>query len=108
MLCITDLKQVSVLISNGGYGTVQQALRAGLPMILSGVGQDKLQTGTLVERSGVGIYHAVPQVTAAMLTGAVEKILTNATYRYVFPSIANYFDWADTFKSEINRYGQAV
>ena len=90
----TYAAQVSVLISNGGYGTVQQALRAGIPMIFSGVGQDKLHTGALIEWSGVGIYHAVPQVTSAMVSDAFEKILSNESYRYVEPhSISLWQRW---------------
>jgi UDP:flavonoid glycosyltransferase YjiC (YdhE family) len=77
------LDQVSVLVSNGGYGTVQQSLRAGVPMILSGVGQDKLHTGMLVNYTGVGIYHAVSEASAEMLIEAFEEITRNKTYRYV-------------------------
>jgi hypothetical protein len=50
------MRQVSVLVSNGGYGTVQQALSRGVPMILSSVSQDKMRTGPIAEHAGVGIY----------------------------------------------------
>jgi UDP:flavonoid glycosyltransferase YjiC (YdhE family) len=76
-------KQVTVLVTNGGYGTVQQSLRAGVPMIMSGVGQDKLHTGALINYKGFGIYHALPQVTAELLTDDFDKILGNQTYRYI-------------------------
>lgn len=74
--------QVSVLITNGGYGTVQQALRAGIPMIVSGVGQDKSHTGALVNYIGNGIYHAVHQTDSEMLSSAFDEILKNQSYRY--------------------------
>ncbi|KAF1941841.1 UDP-Glycosyltransferase/glycogen phosphorylase [Clathrospora elynae] len=74
------LPYVSVLISNGGYGTVQQSLSAGVPMILSGVGQDKLHTGTLVNYTGYGIYHAVSQASPQMLTDSFDEIMGNGTY----------------------------
>jgi hypothetical protein len=60
-------------------------------MIISGTGQDKLHTGALVNYTGVGIYHAVPQVTARMLTDAFDEMTSNKTYRYVehpFPTVA--------------------
>jgi UDP:flavonoid glycosyltransferase YjiC (YdhE family) len=81
--CLSPLTpaQVSVLVTNGGFGTVQQSLRAGVPMIISGIGQDKLHTGTLINYTGVGIYHAVPQVTVQMLTDAFEELTSNKTYR---------------------------
>lgn len=78
------MRKVDVLVSNGGYGTVQQSLRAGVPMIISGVGQDKLHTGVLVNYTGFGIYHAMPQVTPELLTVAFDEIVKNATYRYDF------------------------
>ncbi|RAR11281.1 UDP-Glycosyltransferase/glycogen phosphorylase [Stemphylium lycopersici] len=74
------LPYVDVLVTNGGYGTVQQSLRAGVPMIISGVGQDKLHTGVLVNYTGFGIYHAVHQVTPEFLTRAFDEIVKNATY----------------------------
>jgi UDP:flavonoid glycosyltransferase YjiC (YdhE family) len=74
---------VDVLVTSGGYGTVQQSLRAGVPMIVSGVGQDKLHTGTLVNYTGFGIYHAVSQTTTELLRGAFEEIIGHEMYRYV-------------------------
>jgi hypothetical protein len=51
-------------------------------MIISGIGQDKLHTGALINYTGVGIYHAVPQVTAQMLTDAFDEMIKNKRYRY--------------------------
>lgn len=75
--------QVSVLITNGGYGTIQQALRAGVPMVVSGVGQDKAHTGGIINYVGTGIYNAVHQTNPKMIGDAFEEILKNKTYRYV-------------------------
>lgn len=78
-----------MLVTNGGYGTVQQSLRAGVPMIISGIGQDKLHTGALINYKGFGIYNALPQVTAELLTESFDKMMGNATYQYVlFPPLA--------------------
>ena len=76
--------QVDVLITNGGYGTIQQSLRAGVPLIVSGVGQDKSHTGALINYIGNGIYNAVHEASPEMLSGAFEEILRNQSYRYVF------------------------
>lgn len=37
-----------VIVCRGGYGTVQQALSNGVPLVISGVAQDKAQNGGLV------------------------------------------------------------
>jgi hypothetical protein len=52
-------------------------------MIVSGTGQDKLHTGTLINYRGFGIYHALPRVTPTLLTDTFDKIMGNDTYRYV-------------------------
>lgn len=75
------LPDVDVLITNGGYGTVQQALRSGVPMIVSGVGQDKSHTGGIINYVGNGIYHAVHQTDATMLSEAFDEISRNQSYR---------------------------
>ncbi|KAG9186696.1 hypothetical protein G6011_09804 [Alternaria panax] len=74
------LPYVTVLVTNGGYGTVQQSLRAGVPLIISGVGQDKLHTGALINYKGFGIYNALHQITAELLTETFDKIMGNETY----------------------------
>lgn len=115
-MCLLTLKQVDVLVTNGGYGTIQQSLRAGVPMIVSGNGQDKLHTGTLINYRGFGIYHALPQVTPGLLTETFDKIMGNATYKYVVSCLSVLWDWVtdteltrnrqrlDTIKKEYEKY----
>ena len=43
-------------------------------MVVSGVGQDKAQTGPIAKYAGVGIYLAVQQTTADTIRGAVDEI----------------------------------
>jgi UDP:flavonoid glycosyltransferase YjiC (YdhE family) len=88
----TYVVQVSVLITNGGYGTIQQALRAGVPMIVSGVGQDKSHTGALINYIGNGIYNAVHQTDSKMLRSAFEEILKNQSYRAKSEAIAKEYE----------------
>ena len=39
------LPQVSVLVTNGGYGSVSQALAAGVPIVSAGLTEDKAEIG---------------------------------------------------------------
>jgi UDP:flavonoid glycosyltransferase YjiC (YdhE family) len=82
---ITHIVQIDILITNGGYGTIQQALRAGVPMIVSGVGQDKSHTGGIINYIGNGIYNAVHQTDAYTISVAFEEIQKNSSYRYSSP-----------------------
>ena len=62
---------------------MQQCLRAGVPIIASGVGQDKLHTGGIINYVGNGIYNAVAHASPEILTDALNEILRNGTYKYV-------------------------
>jgi UDP:flavonoid glycosyltransferase YjiC (YdhE family) len=70
------------LITNGGYGTIQQGLRAGIPLIVSGVGEDKLQTGSILSYVGNGIYNPVHYTNPEMIRNSFDEILKNQSYRY--------------------------
>ncbi|KZM26207.1 transferase [Ascochyta rabiei] len=103
------LPEVSVLITNGGYGTIQQALRAGVPMIVSGVGQDKSHTGALINYIGNGIYHAVHQTNSEILSVAFAEILKNQTYRVKSEAIAQEYKKYNAIEiadAQIQQYGE--
>jgi UDP:flavonoid glycosyltransferase YjiC (YdhE family) len=85
------LPHVDVLITNGGYGTVQQAVRAGVPMIVSGVGQDKLHTGGIINYVGNGIYEAVHQTDKEMLRRAFEEMMRNGSYKAKSEALAKEY-----------------
>ncbi|KAL1653137.1 hypothetical protein SLS61_004383 [Didymella pomorum] len=86
------LPYVDVLITNGGYGTVQQAVKAGVPLILSGVGQDKTHTGGIVNYVGNGIYEAVHQTDKEMLGKAFEEMMMNGSYRAKSQALAKEYE----------------
>ena len=60
---------------------MQQSVVNGVPMVLSGVGQDKAQTGSIAEWAGVGVYHQVEQTTPYMIWESVEAILKDKRYK---------------------------
>jgi UDP:flavonoid glycosyltransferase YjiC (YdhE family) len=49
-------------------------------MIVSGKGQDKPQTGGIVEYTGVGIYQRVATFTPELVSESVKEILSNPKY----------------------------
>ena len=85
-----------MLVSNGGYGTVQQSLVSGVPMVLSGVGQDKAQTGSIAEWVGVGIYHQVEQTTPYMIRQSVDAMLKDNRYKERAKELSNKYGDYDT------------
>ena len=49
------LPKVDVLVTNGGYGSVNQAMSFGIPLVTAGLTEDKADVNVRVAWSGVGI-----------------------------------------------------
>jgi UDP:flavonoid glycosyltransferase YjiC (YdhE family) len=78
----TDLlPHASVLVSNGGYGGVQQALRYGVPMVLAGQSEDKVEVTARTAWAGAAINLATQRPAVADIRKAVESVLDTPTYR---------------------------
>jgi MGT family glycosyltransferase len=96
------LPQVSVLVTNGGYGSVNQALSFGIPLVTAGLTEDKADVNARVAWSGVGIDLATNEPTRDALREAVRSVLDRAAYRLRALQMANEFASIDT-RSEILR-----
>lgn len=75
------LPHVDVMITNGGYGGVQQALRHGVPLIVAGDTADKPEVAARVAYTGAGINlgGASPKPTA--VAAAVDRIARDHSFR---------------------------
>jgi MGT family glycosyltransferase len=94
------LPKVDVFVTNGGYGSVNQAMSFGIPLVAAGLTEDKADVNARVAWSGVGINLATNEPTPQALREAVRTVLSNPTYRKRASSIANEFGGIDT-RSEI-------
>lgn len=75
------LPLVDVLVTNGGYGGVQQALAHGVPIVVAGQTEDKVEVSARIGWSGAGVNLRASTVTPAQVGGAVEKVLRDPAYR---------------------------
>ncbi|MGF0319607.1 nucleotide disphospho-sugar-binding domain-containing protein [Nocardia fluminea] len=75
------LPSVDVMITNGGYGGVQHALRFGIPVIVAGETADKAEVAARVAYTGTGINLGTAHPTPADIDTAVDQILSNPGYR---------------------------
>lgn len=66
------LPHVDVMITNGGYGGVQHALRYGIPVVVAGESADKAEVAARVEYAGVGVNLGTAHPTASAIAGAVR------------------------------------
>jgi UDP:flavonoid glycosyltransferase YjiC (YdhE family) len=75
------LPRVDVMVTNGGYGGVQQALANGVPMVVAGDSEDKPEVAARVQWSGTGINLHTGRPSVAMVSRAVRRVLARPSYR---------------------------
>jgi MGT family glycosyltransferase len=96
------LPKVDVFVTNGGYGSVNQAMSFGIPLVTAGLTEDKADVNARVAWSGVGIDLATNEPTPQALRDAIRTVLDNPNYRSRASLMADEFDRIDT-RSEILR-----
>lgn len=89
-------KHTDVLVSNAGYGTVQQALFNGVPMVLAGKGEDKPETCARAAWAGVAVNLNCLRPTVKQLRDAVEDVLQHPKYRSRALELADEYRQYDT------------
>jgi hypothetical protein len=75
------LPLADVLITNGGFGGTQQALAAGVPVVICGTTEEKPMTAARVAYHRVGIDLQTANPAPEQLQAAVTAILDDPDYR---------------------------
>lgn len=75
------LPKTSVLVTNGGYGGVQFALRHGVPLVVAGQSEEKTEVCARVAWSGAGINLRTNRARSDDVAKAVRKVLADPSYR---------------------------
>ena len=75
------LPHTDVMVTNGGYGGVQQALANGVPLVVAGDSEDKPEVAARVQWSGAGVNLHTGRPSRAMVARAVRRVLTRSSYR---------------------------
>ena len=74
------LPHVDVMVTNGGYGGVQQALANGVPLVVAGDSEDKPEVAARVRWSGTGIDLRTGRPTPDKLAAAVRRVLAESSF----------------------------
>jgi UDP:flavonoid glycosyltransferase YjiC (YdhE family) len=90
------LPKVDLLITNGGYGTVNMALAQGVPIVSAGLTEDKEEVSAHVQWSGAGIDLRTNQANPEMVRSAARQILDSSAYRDRARELAEEFARHDT------------
>ncbi|MGW0944643.1 nucleotide disphospho-sugar-binding domain-containing protein [Streptomyces sp. NPDC002623] len=75
------LPHASVLVTNGGYGGVHEALRHGVPLVVGGDGEDKPEVAARVEWSGAGRDLRTGRPSPEAVRDAVRTVLAEPGHR---------------------------
>jgi MGT family glycosyltransferase len=75
------LPLTAVVVSNGGHGGVQQALRHAVPLVIAGDTEDKPEVAARVRRCGAGIQLRTGTPSPRRIRTAVQHVLHDPTYR---------------------------
>ncbi|MGW9631082.1 glycosyltransferase [Agromyces sp. NPDC055520] len=76
LLPLTD-----VMVSNGGYGGVHYALEHGVPLVVAGMTEDKIEVSARVQWSGVGVNLRTNRPSPEQVRAAVDRVLAEPGYR---------------------------
>ncbi len=74
------LPKIDVMVTNAGYGGVQQALANGVPLIVAGDSEDKPEVAARVHWAGVGINLKTAKPAPDKIKSSVLEILHNQRY----------------------------
>jgi MGT family glycosyltransferase len=75
------LPHVDILITNGGFGGTQHALTHGIPVVIAGATEDKMEIAARVESAGAGINLRKQKPRPKDIKKAIMKILSNSSYK---------------------------
>lgn len=74
------MPKVDLLVTNGGYGSIQIALAHGVPIVAIGRTEDKAEIGNRVTWSGVGISLKATSPSEHDIRNAVRRVIETPTY----------------------------
>jgi MGT family glycosyltransferase len=90
------LAKADVFVTNGGYGSVNQAMSFGVPIVAAGQTEDKTDVNTRIAWSGVGIDLRTNTPTPDALRTAIRAVLDRPEYRSRASAMAREFAGIDT------------
>jgi UDP:flavonoid glycosyltransferase YjiC (YdhE family) len=74
------LPYVDVMVTNGGYGGVQMALAHGVPLVVAGLTEDKMEVSARVTWSGTGIALKTDTPSPGQVRESVDAVLADGRY----------------------------
>lgn len=93
------LPLANVLVTNGGYDGVQQALFHGVPLVLAGDADDRIESNARVARTGAAVNLQTQWPRVEELRAAVSDVLHQERFRLASESLAEVYRAAQPLES---------
>jgi MGT family glycosyltransferase len=81
------LREAALAVTHGGHGVTIKSLAAGVPVVVMPMGRDQLDVAARVVHAGAGV-RLEPTAAAAEIASAVERVLSEGSYREAAARIA--------------------
>ncbi|TVP53198.1 MAG: hypothetical protein EA341_01440 [Mongoliibacter sp.] len=75
------LPYVDLIVTNGGYGGTNMALGFGLPIVIAGATEDKMEVAQRVTVSGTGIDMKTMKPKPEKLKAVIHEVFSNPKYK---------------------------
>ena len=102
------MPQLDLVVTNGGYGTVNQALSHGVPLVVVGINEDKAEVGARVAWAGVGIAVQTETPEPGPLRDAIDRVLDDGRYRTAAEALSRHYASADSERTVLQLLKHAV
>ncbi|KAK5005116.1 hypothetical protein LTR28_008101 [Elasticomyces elasticus] len=102
------LPYANVMVTNAGYGGVNQALAAGLLIICAGVTEDKAETSARANLTGAAINLQTQTPTTDQMREAIERLLGDASFKSKALELKQTYDACDAVGSVVDAIWELV
>lgn len=93
------LPHVDVFVCNGGFGGVQQALGAGVPLVLAGETEEKKDSTTHAAWTGAAVNLATGRPRTSDVRAAVLKVLSDDSFRTAARRLQDEYNEHDALRT---------
>jgi UDP:flavonoid glycosyltransferase YjiC (YdhE family) len=102
------MPHIDLLVTNGGYGAVTQAVSHGVPVVAAGTSEDKQDVNARIAWCGVGVDLRTETPSVEQLRQAIGTVLGDHGYRNKARALAAEFSAYDAEASILNLLERAV
>lgn len=95
------MRNVTIMITNGGYGGVSTALCFGVPVIIAGNSEDKPEIASRLRYSGAGVDLQTGRPSPRLIKKAVHAILNNPKYKEKALAVMKDFNTHDAVAESV-------